>query len=138
LHEEGSHAEHHVGALGEYEERTTVAVASLEKLISRVAPGRSVRSLCHAAGMPQQTLAYWLRPSTNVDRMPPLQKMREIAICLPGADITDVSRAFAEHIGLPLHDDLTDNEHALLLRFRQLSHGDQERVLMIVKALLDM
>lgn len=122
-----------VGSKGD----SNVGATSLERLIRRVAPDRSVRSLTEEAGVPDHTLAYWLRPSTRVDRMPSMPQLRRIAACLPGADVVDVSRAFAEEIGLKLNDDLTDTEHELLRLFRQLSPRDQQRVYQIVRVLLE-
>lgn len=97
-------------------------VEQLRKLVERT--GRSPRALERAAGVPEGRLIYWLRPSTRVTQIPPVSVLEEIADTLPGADLREVSRAFAAEVGLVL-DDLTDDEFALVIAYRHLSAHDQ-------------
>jgi transcriptional regulator with XRE-family HTH domain len=105
-----------------------VAVEGLRKLVERT--GRSARALTEAAGVPQNRLAYWLRPDTVVRRMPTVSQMEEIAGILNDADpvppvsLVEVSRAFAAAFGLVL-DDISEDEFALVVAYRRLSERDQ-------------
>lgn len=110
-----------------------MAAEHLRALIGRAAPGRSVRSLTNAAGIPHNRLAYWLRPGTDPDAMPSMTAMRDIATALH-CELAEVARAFAADIGLDLSEDLlTPDERALLADYRALGARDQA----IVRALLD-
>lgn len=72
----------------------------LRALIQNLHPGASVKQLTDAAGVPNNRLAHWLRPSTVVEDMPKTAIMKEIARIL-GCAMIDVAEAFAADAGVP-------------------------------------
>jgi hypothetical protein len=73
---------------------------NLRDLMEEINPGVSTRQLTRAAGVDNNRLAYWLKPSTVVDSMPSLAVCKEIARII-GADLAQVVEAFALDIGYP-------------------------------------
>ncbi|MGH3978432.1 MAG: hypothetical protein ACRDRZ_05460 [Pseudonocardiaceae bacterium] len=106
----------------------------LRQLIARVAPQRSVRQLTEAAGVPQGRLAYWLRPTTVVTRVPPWPTLSDIAQVI-GCEVAQVYHAFAADAGVDIDDDLTDDEHALLRAYRSLDDADRRKLHAIIEVL---
>ncbi|MGH2371677.1 MAG: hypothetical protein ACRDI2_26190 [Chloroflexota bacterium] len=108
----------------------------LRKLIEEVAPGRSVRQLCADAGVPENRLGHWLKPGTQLVRMPTMWQIRDIARIL-GCRNKQVYRAFRAAVdgaGM-LDDDLPDDEQAMLVAYRRLDAGAQRKALQIVELL---
>lgn len=97
----------------------------LGELIRRLHPDTSVRQLEARAGLPENTIGYWLKPSTDVKRIPHAEAVGDIAFAL-SCDPIEVVRAFAADVGLPFTDsELTDEEQELLRIMRQLSPRDR-------------
>lgn len=72
----------------------------LRALIHQLHPGASVKQLTEAAGVPNNRLAHWTRPSTEIDGVPKTDICKEIARILR-CDLIDVVEAFAADAGLP-------------------------------------
>lgn len=109
----------------------------LRRLIDRVAPGRSVIQLTAAAGVSENKLAYWLKPSTRLTRMPTMWQLHEIAQII-GATTEDVYHAFrldVDGAAAVLDGSLPDDEQAMLTAYRQLSDADRARALSILRVL---
>lgn len=94
----------------------------LRELIAELHPGTSVRQLVRAAGAQDNTVAYWLRPSTDVKGIPPTDTLKEIARVL-GCDTELVVEAFAADAGTPLPQAPRPNadEEKLLWMYRRLT-----------------
>jgi hypothetical protein len=102
-----------------------VAAQHLGELIRRLHPDTSVRQLEARAGLPENALGYWLKPSTEVKRIPHAEAVGDIAFAL-GCDPIDVVRAFAADVGLPYTEsELTNEEHEHLRILRQLTPRDR-------------
>ncbi|MGH3836935.1 MAG: hypothetical protein ACRDSF_14745 [Pseudonocardiaceae bacterium] len=110
--------------------------SELRRLIDRVAPGRSVRELTAAAGVPENRLGYWLRPASNLVRMPTLKQIDEIAAII-GGEPSDVHRALRLDVDgeCLLDEGLSDDERALLAAYRQLLRPDREKLVKIARVL---
>lgn len=102
-----------------------VPARQLGELIRRLHPEMSVRQLEARAGLPENTIGYWLKPSTDVKRIPHAEAVSDIAFAL-GCDPIDVVRAFAADVGLPYTEsELTDEEQEHLRILRQLAPRDR-------------
>lgn len=97
----------------------------LDALIKRMHPNTSVRQLERRAGLPPNTIAYYLKPSTEVNSIPNAYKVLDIADAL-GAEPVDVVIAFAADVGLPFSQlDLSDEEMAMIEIMRGLDDRDR-------------
>lgn len=113
-----------------------MAARRLGELIRRLHPDTSVRQLETRAGLPENTIGYWLKPSTEVKRIPHAEAVGDIAFAL-GCDPIDVVRAFAADVGLPYTEsELTDEEHEHLRIMRQLTPRDRATLRMVGLSLL--
>lgn len=114
----------------------------LRELMEKYAPGCSVRQLTRAAGVPNERLAYWLRPDTVFTRMPTVTQIVEIAriIGAPPGETYQVFRKIVDP-GAYLDDDvmlgllLNEGEQELLAAYRRLPRALQCCVVRIVKLL---
>lgn len=110
-----------------------MAADNLRALIERERPGESVREITAAAGVTESRLGYWLRPSTDLSRMPTMTQIHEIAriiSCAPGK----VYRAIRADVDgeMVLHDELTSDERSLLAAWRQLDDEGRRHALVSV------
>lgn len=113
-----------------------MAARHLGELIRRLHPDTSVRQLEARAGLPENTIGYWLKPSTEVKRIPHAEAVGDIAFAL-GCDPIDVVRAFAADVGLPYTEsELTDEEHEHLRIMRQLAPRDRATLRLVGLSLL--
>lgn len=108
----------------------------LRALIERTAPGRSVRELTAAAGIPENRLGHWLKPGTVLSRIPTMAQIREIAGVI-GCDAKEVYRAFRADVDgdAALDDDLPEDERALLAAYRRLDEPGRRRIIAILAVL---
>lgn len=104
-------------------------------LLDECRPGVSVRQLERAAGLPRTRIAYYLDPTTPLDRMPPLDLCKDVASAA-GCDLVRVVEAFAADIGYPWGQPAEDpEERALLRRFRTMTPDDQRTFVRISQSL---
>lgn len=112
-----------------------MAAEHLHALKARLAPERSMRSLCKDAGVVHSTVAYYFKPDYEPHNMPPMVAMGAIAQAL-GCELVEVSRACAADVGLELEQEmLTTNERALLEGYRELGARDQYLVRHMINAM---
>lgn len=112
---------------------TPVPARELGRLIERLHPGQSVRSLERAAGAAPQTVQRWLKDSTEYNRLPDPRAIREVARVL-GARVADVVHAFNDSLDDPLPlNQLPDDELELLFRYRALAPVERGHLLAIAK-----
>jgi hypothetical protein len=108
----------------------------LGELIRRLHPDTSVRQLEVRAGLPENTIGYWLKPSTEVKRIPHAEAVSDIAFAL-GCDPIDVVRAFAADVGLPYTEsELSQEEQDLLRIMRSLAPRDRATLRLVGQSLL--
>lgn len=74
---------------------------TLEALIKARNPNVSIRELAEAAGLPQNRLAYYLKPGSHVERMPTAETIELIAQAI-NATPREVFLAFSEDLGYPV------------------------------------
>lgn len=107
---------------------------ALGKLIERLHPDRSVRQIERDGGLVPDRIAHWLKPGTEVNRIPPPGAIREIARAL-GCRVAEVVYAFNSSLDDPLpwgEEVEVDPDEALLVgRFRALPPTDRESLLRI-------
>lgn len=108
----------------------------LRALIERTAPGRSVRELTAAAGMPENRLGYWTKPGTELNRMPTMAQLRDLAQII-GCETGLVYEAFRKDVDgeAELDQGLAVDERALLATYRRLGEADRRRFLQIGRVL---
>ena len=106
----------------------------LRRLIEQT--GSNVRQLTAAAGVPENRLAYWVKPGTALTRMPTMQQIHELAQII-GCSSGEVYRAFRADVdgALELPDELSADERALLTAYRRLGDRDRPKALQILKIL---
>jgi transcriptional regulator with XRE-family HTH domain len=98
-------------------------------LVRRYAAGRSISQVEKDAGLPRGSIGNYLKPSTAAVRMPSARVMERIATALE-IDLREVSRAFAADLDIPLDAPAyTDDERALVDRYRRLGDTDRKLVL---------
>lgn len=107
----------------------------LRALIQELHPGVTVRQLTLAAGLDANRIAYYLKPSTTVDRMPELSVLKEIARALH-CDLAMVVEAFAADCGLPWGPPMSDPELARLVRrWQRLRPADRATLQRVAQSL---
>lgn len=105
----------------------------LARLIERLHPKSSVRSLEEQAGAAPQTLQRWLKQSTSYNRLPEPRAIREVARVLD-CRVADVVQAFNESLDDPLPlNQLPDDELTLLSRYRALPPTERGHLLAIAQ-----
>lgn len=105
-------------------------------LIQRRHPGVSIRQLTEAAGLAENKIAYYLKPSTVITRIPPAETVAELARALH-CEPVEVVRAFAADVDLPWSDGaITDDERDLLRMTRQLAPREQRMIRVVIMAML--
>jgi hypothetical protein len=115
-----------------------VPATHLRTLIRRLHPGVSVRQLEARAGLTANSIAYWLKPSTIVRRVPEREVIDDIADAL-NCDPRMVLHAFMEDAGLPVGDPppLEPADEELLHVVHQLRPRDRATVLTVARSLLN-
>lgn len=108
----------------------------LRALIKREAPGRSVRELEEAAGVPKGRLGYYLKPGTKLDGLPKMHRIHELGQII-GCATDEVFRALLADIDgeASLDADLPDDERELLAAYRRLGEPDRHRLRQIADVL---
>lgn len=106
------------------------------RLIREECPGVSPRQLELAAGLSENSVSYWLRPTTVIDRMPKVETMKELATAV-GCDPRFVIEAFAADCGLDWGAtiDLDPDERQLLRLFRKLKPEARRSATAMVRTL---
>lgn len=104
----------------------------LRALIKELHPDVTVRQLTLAAGLDPNRIAYYLKPSTDLEQMPRTSVLKEIARALQ-CDLALVVEAFAADLGLPWGAN-DGQEASLLRRFRQFNHVGRASVLRMVNS----
>lgn len=113
-----------------------MAAQHLAALIRELHPGVSVRQLELDAGMPLNSIAYFLKPSTVVKRIPPVETCDNIATALK-CDTVEVVRAFAADVDLPWNDPpLSQEDRELLRMIQRLSSRDRKTVRFMVQSMM--
>lgn len=108
----------------------------LRALIQEMKPGVTVRQISLAAGLDPNRIAYYLKPSTDVDAMPRPLVMKEIARAL-GCDLARVVEAFAADVGLPWGPPMDDPDLLRLInRYRQMKEQDRETLQRVAQSLV--
>lgn len=111
------------------------AAEEFAALVRRLHPGVSTAHLERVAGLPRDAIAYYLKPSTNVARLPTATVINDLARAL-GCDPTEVMQAFAADLGLPFTQELTSSEQDLLRITRQLNDEGQRTLLAIAETFI--
>lgn len=97
----------------------------LEELVKRLHPGVSTRQLELRAGLHEGYIAYFFKPSTEINSIPHAYKVVAIADALGCAPV-DVTMAFAMDAKLPLSRvDLSPDELDLIDAYRGLTTQHQ-------------
>jgi transcriptional regulator with XRE-family HTH domain len=98
----------------------------------------SVRQIAEQAQVPHHRIAHYLKPGSNVTRLPTVDTMHLIATAL-GCDVAEVSRAFAADLGLPLDGEkLSPTELDLLYLWRHLDENVQQILLRTLRDLVEL
>lgn len=104
-------------------------------LMKECRPGVSARQLEQAAGLSENAVYFWLRPSTDVDAIPKTAKCKELARAL-GCSLDRVAEAFAADAGLPWGPALDDpDERQLVHTFRRLPTEHRHALGLIAQSL---
>jgi transcriptional regulator with XRE-family HTH domain len=76
-------------------------VQHLTALIASHHPDKSIREIARAAGVPQNRLAYWVKPGSNIARMPSVGDLNSLADII-GCKPSELFIAFALDLGYPI------------------------------------
>lgn len=121
------------------ERMAKMAAEHLRALIEKRAPGRTVLSLEEAASVPEGRLSQYLKQAKPLTRLPPWQRLVEIALIIGGGcTVTEVSEAilrdvYPKIINELLAVDLSDDERHLLTAYRGLPEADRPRAIDFVE-----
>lgn len=108
----------------------------LRQLIARERPGVTAAQLCREAGVPANRLAHWLKPGTELVRMPTKDQLLDIARII-GCRVELVYHAFRLDVGIDIDVDLPCDERAVLASYRHLDESNRARARRLLAALGD-
>lgn len=111
-----------------------MAAEKFAELVRRLHPHVSVRQLEMRAGVPRGTIGYYLKPSTQLVRMPKATAITRLAEVL-GCHPTEVSKAFAASLNISWTQQLSGDEEELLVVMRSLTPAGRETLLHLGKVM---
>lgn len=114
-----------------------MAAPHLKTLIRRLHPDTDVRDLEKRARLPVNTIAYYLKPSVKIHRIPTADVINAIAYAL-ACDPVEVVRAFAADVNIPMDQPtLNDEDRDLLGLYRQLDPKRRQTLRHVAQSLLE-